>query len=352
MTGVAVGEKDRAGGKQVEEANDWFRLDDDPVVTVGDTVEPHGTHTPAPTMVEGEEWFLVDDTPVCRAENKANCGHATTGRQWFLLERADNGYRPYLTDPGDPCNIEHIPWIMRANGWYEGATLMDQWFSRDASTDKKPEDSDTSTIKMDWVLELDEARKAYDELMNEALWTVPNDDFGRTPLQRLCGSLRNKGFLTDQPMEFTFDTPVWTLKGRQFDDRVIRKGAFGEEPLFIFDKHGAALGQFELLLAAAGEAEPLPDGVTHRITLRKKGVFVEDQYDFEGSQFLGFWDVETHSAGYIPSLRCKWPVTNGSFRDWRDRTNRGGDYLVYSDVKQENIDPPIVFYCPSGALQP
>jgi hypothetical protein len=45
-------------------------------------------------------------------------------------------------------------------------------------------------------------------------------------------------------------------------------------------------------------------------------------------------------------------VTNGSFRDWRDRTNRGGDYLVYSDVKQENIDPPIVSYCPSGALQP
>jgi hypothetical protein len=59
---------------------------------------------------------------------------------------------------------------------------------------------------------------------------VPNDDFGRTPLQRLCGSLRNKGFFTDQPMEFTFDTPVWTLKGRQFDDRVTRKGAFGEEP--------------------------------------------------------------------------------------------------------------------------
>ena len=32
--------------------------------------------------------------------------------------------------------------------------------------------------------------------------------------------------------------------------------------------------------------------------------------------------------------------------------NRGGDYLIYSDVKQEDIDPPIVFYCPSGALQP
>jgi hypothetical protein len=50
VTGVAVKGKDRAGGKQAEQAHDWFRLDDDPVVTVGDTVEPHGTHTPAPTM--------------------------------------------------------------------------------------------------------------------------------------------------------------------------------------------------------------------------------------------------------------------------------------------------------------
>src|SRR3954453_12541612 len=98
VTGVAVKGKDRAGGKQSEQAHDWFRLDDDPVVTVGDTVEPHGTHTPAPTMVEGESWFRVGGRPVCRAENKASCGHATTGRQWFRLTRADNGYRPYLTN--------------------------------------------------------------------------------------------------------------------------------------------------------------------------------------------------------------------------------------------------------------
>src|SRR3954452_10447758 len=63
VTGVAVKGKDRAGGKQAEQAHGWFRLDDDPVVTVGDTVEPHGTHTPAPTMVEGEEWFRVGGRP-------------------------------------------------------------------------------------------------------------------------------------------------------------------------------------------------------------------------------------------------------------------------------------------------
>ena len=107
------------------------------------------------------------------------------------------------------------------------------------------------------------------------------------------------------------------------------------------------------MLAAAGEAEPLPDGLTHRITLRKKGVFVEDQYDFEGHQFLGFWDIETHRASLLPIIppNCLSWVDNGSFRTWREQNKLGGDYWVYSNIKQENIDPPIVFYCPSGIVQ-
>ncbi|HXV26364.1 MAG TPA: DUF6402 family protein [Alphaproteobacteria bacterium] len=277
---------------------------------------------------------------------------------WFRLVGKNNGYRDYLTSPADPCNVEHIPWIMRANGWREGAKLMDEWFTRKASTVKKPEDSDTTTITMDWVLELEEARTAYNELMDESRWTVPNDGQGRTPLQRLCGSLHKKGFLTDHPMEFTFDTPVWNLKGRQFDNRVIRGQKIPiigiPTNIFIHDKWGAALGAFELLLVAAGEAEPLPDGMTHRITLRKKGVFMEDQYDFEEGQSLGYWDIENHKAGHNPfSSGCGniLPVTNDSFQKWRNQNNLGGDYLIYAQVKQEDIDPPIVFYCPSGTVQ-
>ena len=346
MTGVAVKGKDRAGGKQDQQANGWFRINGDPIVTVGDTVEGHGSHGPA-VMVEGENGFRVGGRPVCRAEHKSSCGHATTGRQRFRIVRASNGYRNYLTSAADPCNVEHIPWIMRAHGWHEGATLMDQWFSKPASTDKKLEDSDTTTITMDWILELPEAKAAYDELMDESLWTLPNGSGGSTPLQRLCGSLRKKGFLTEVPMEFTFDVPVWTLKDRQFDNRVIRKNS-----IFIHDKWGDALGVFELMLHAAGEVEPLPDGVTHKITIRKKGVLVEDQYDFEEGQILGYWDIDTHEASHLPlSRKCLWPITNGSFRDWRDQTGHGGDYWVFSQVKQEDIDPPIVIYCSSESVQ-
>lgn len=59
MTGVAVKGKDKAGGVQREQANVRFRIGGDPVVTVGDTVEPHGDHAPAPAMIEGEPRFRV-----------------------------------------------------------------------------------------------------------------------------------------------------------------------------------------------------------------------------------------------------------------------------------------------------
>lgn len=240
---------------------------------------------------------------------------------------------------------------MRANGWHEGAKLMDQWFSRTASTVKKPEDSDTTTIAMDWVLELDEARRAYDELMNEALWTVPNGDLKRRPIDRLCNILAKEGYLTTEPKTFEFEEPVWRMKGRQFDNRIIRGSLLSGENLFIYDKHGASLGAFELLLVVAGDVRPLPDG-THEVTIRRKGVFVEDQYDFEGSQFFGFWNIETHTASLLPNILsgCLSWVDNGSFRAWRDQTNCGGDYLVYSDLKQVTLERPYVFYCPTGAI--
>ena len=34
-----------------------------------------------------------------------------------------------------------------------------------------------------------------------------------------------------------------------------------------------------------------------------------------------------------------YPVTNKSFRDWRDKHGRGGDFIAYSDVKKVWIRP-------------
>jgi hypothetical protein len=221
---------------------------------------------------------------------------------------------------------------------------MDQWFSKPASTEKKPEDSDTTTITMDWVLELPKAKAAYDELMDESLWSVPNGNPPRRPIDRLCDKLSDGGYLTSTPKTFSFEDPVWKMKNRLLDNRVIRNGA-----VFIFDKWGAALGVFELLSFVEGDVRPLPDG-SHEVTIRKKGVLMEDQYDFEGGQYFGYWNIEKHTASLLPNSPfppCTRWVDNGSFRAWRQMTNLGGDYLIYSDLKQIDLVQPYVFYCPT-----
>ena len=314
MTGVAVKGKDRAGGKQDQQANGWFRIDGDPIVTVGDSVEGHGDapHGLA-VMVEGEDWFRVGGRPVCRAENKASCGHATTGRQWFRLVRASSGYRNYLTSAADPCNVEHIPWIMRANGWHEGAKLMDRWFSLPASTDKSAVPPDTGTVSRDFILSFVDTPPHYEDLLNPQNWTVPNDSQGLSAIQRLCAQLANRQLLTGFRESFDdFHLPVQELRARkwQIDTRQPRPQDF--PPL---DGLSAALGKFEFFLVVAGDVEPaLPSG--HQITIRKAGVFMQDDYDFVGHQFLGTWDIETHQGSRDPLAPGCW-ITNSDFRSWR-----------------------------------
>jgi hypothetical protein len=172
---------------------------------------------------------------------------------------------------------------------------------------------------------------------------VPNGNPNRRPIDRLCDQLADRGLLTRVPQTFDFELPVWKMKGRQIDNRVIR-----DSSLFIHDAHGAALGVFELLLVVAGDVNPLPDG-SHQVIVRKKGVFMEDQYDFEGDQSFGYWNIGNHTASTVPNSVSYCPeVTNETFRRWREENNRGGDYFVYSDLRQVTLTTPYVFYCPTG----
>jgi hypothetical protein len=51
--------------------------------------------------------------------------------------------------------------------------------------------------------------------------------------------------------------------------------------------------------------------------IEKVGVYVQDSYDFQGAQHLGYWDAKTNYAGKDP-FKGDW-VTNGDFRDYAKR---------------------------------
>lgn len=88
MPGVACVSVDVAGGTQLGMAAAKFKVRGNPVVVIGDAVEPHPPappHSTSPIMVEGTGKFRVNGIPVSREGHLASCGHPTTGRPFFRI---------------------------------------------------------------------------------------------------------------------------------------------------------------------------------------------------------------------------------------------------------------------------
>ena len=83
MPGVARVGLDRAGGAQLGGGQDWVRTDGALDVVRGDAVTPHGPDPhAAAVMVGASSWDFIGGIPVCRAGDRASCGHASTGSDW------------------------------------------------------------------------------------------------------------------------------------------------------------------------------------------------------------------------------------------------------------------------------
>ncbi len=108
----------------------------------------------------------------------------------------------------------------------------------------------------------------------------------------------------------------------------------------------AAIKDFNLHLAIKGEAKYTPNGI--EVTVEEVGVYAKETYDF----------LNDDTPYYYPGCNgCKdqplgyWKdgvglVTNDSLNEWRKTHNKGGDFLVYSDIKVTRLNPPDVFVVP------
>ena len=85
--GIAVRNLDRAGGRQLGGGQSFFLVQGEPVIVLGDEVEPHAppVHKPVIRMVEATSWMTLNGQPVCRAGHLASCTHTSSGRDWFQI---------------------------------------------------------------------------------------------------------------------------------------------------------------------------------------------------------------------------------------------------------------------------
>lgn len=229
---------------------------------------------------------------------------------------------------------------MRAKKWSVGAALMDRWFT--ASPNSQPESAtpDTSTVRMDtWVLTFGRAREVYETMCREKVW------MNAPAQQSLKLVLRRKRLLGPTVSPFgSLNLPGPMVHADQINFRVVGAGMHVYiDPL---DDMYAALGRFAIYCVAQGRVVPLPDknGIvkSHNVEISAAGFYVRDSYDFNGDQPLGFWNFDTGDVRKTPWFGYD-EVSNKSFRDWRDKNKKGGDFYVFSDIKTVNLTPPQSF---------
>jgi hypothetical protein len=204
-----------------------------------------------------------------------------------------------------------------------------------------------------WALTFSRARSVYDQLIRERIWA------NAAAQAQINAILRRKGLLTPTPQTFgRLGDPVPTQHADYINFRSVSSTT-------TFDDMTAALGAFNFRVVVAGSVAPLaaaPGGGTaparYQVQIDEVGVYIQDSFDFEGSQFLGCWTdnpddfspipppVGVVPVGPIPipipNLRFV-PVFNSTFRDWRASNGRGGDFLVFSDMKRTPLSAPDTF---------
>ncbi|KDB09873.1 hypothetical protein LIG30_1075 [Burkholderia sp. lig30] len=301
-----------------------------------------------------------------------------------------------------PFDIQEIPAAMRKIYLPKSAALMDRWFAgrlnysptdgdeiAEINQDGKPyppDMYDTTTIKLDWVLQFPRAKEKYDYLINEGI---------RSPkaireLYVKLAAYKDKGthlFASD----ICGDDPASLHRHFQFQ-RVAVDGTFAQKINLLltsaWERSGApddltgALGSF-VIYAAIGHVWFSWDVESRRTIAEVMGVrvYVKDHYTFtdkqgDRSQYLGHWssdgviviplDALAATSAYLPYAKSSitlpyidtpvavgkptikgnvyYPVHNSDFRQWASRHQRGGDFIVYSDRRFVPLDPPIKIY--------
>jgi len=223
-------------------------------------------------------------------------------------------------------DITKIPGIMTSKHWDRGAALMSRWFAGPANEHPDRGTPDTTIITMAWALRFDRAKRVYDEIVSERIWANP-------PAQRLLAAkLREQGKLIGQ--DAAFGGP-WNDVIRLDRDHVQHRTVGGV--LDPADDMLAALGRFNFHVAVGGRVEALARGQRHVVHVETVGIYIVDSYDFNGDQPLGYWS-DNDFAGRINPFGGS-AVSNASFRAWRAMNHRGGDFMVYSDIRQLHRTP-------------
>ena len=266
--------------------------------------------------------------------------------------------------------------VMANHGWGRGSMLLHRWLHLGANDKPKHGVHDLNTVRMDWVLIYGRALSAYRAAKENRIWV--NEKAQEVIIGKL---IERKGVRLPEKVGDRVDIGnigegqprnPGNVLGFHNDWQVQYKEVAQSKFTSPMDDLYAALGDFSFYFLVKGFVERLEDQSgqpRYRVTVNKVGAYVMDSYDFNdthaketmrgralswlaskpftnvgASQPLGIWGCQPPYVGKEPGINRHY-VNNYDFREWRRKygKGRGGDFLVFSDIKVFDTDDSFEF---------
>lgn len=280
------------------------------------------------------------------------------------------------TAPVETFKITDIPQSMDGLGWRESARFMRKWFSSpayelpmDVKLGRTSPSSLTSAqvltdLPFEWLFssstrvsgpvsqkiaelsQIEEFNPTVGRLKTPLTQLSPGLIQLMVRLQRIGHLDANSGKLQNAYEDFSSLSAIQLEETSQFNWFPIGASVWEKATDDLDDVYGA-LGSFAIKIAATKFRTVANHHDYAAIAIEEVGLYVRDTYDFlnaEDDQLLGYWskdgvirpgpiDYYTEPNFIDRDSTRHFKVTNDSFNHYREKSGKGGDFLVFSTVK-------------------
>lgn len=263
----------------------------------------------------------------------------------------------------EAINITDLPKAMRVMGWKKSAAFMNRWLSSPAwecpeswkdgtslpaETLIPASHCDEDTIKMSWLMGYPSASRAANELLEKAC--------SPTAMAITAKRLKRLGWKGNTAYTFGRKNIIGrpSMSARELEQYyqnnflAVGDNFIKQVAIDTLDDIYGSLGTYSLKSAVIGMA--FCQNGKRYLEAQWVGIYVKDFYDFNNNsgwdQPLGLW----HEKGIITRSNIVQNVVNGysvfsgkrfqkiatifnsDLLNYRDKTGKGGDFIVFSDV--------------------
>lgn len=306
----------------------------------GNTIsEISGTNLLNPEIVGNRVFydFPIENIPLQLSNEELNANQISTfvDSENVVLENGGDNRQEV-----DYFFVRKIPQIMRNIGeeWEVAASFQERWLNNEGVVLEPPvsnaisnANSPTQLVTIDWILQdsVDTNNRA-----QEAFNRLTDTDvlFNDNAKDELADILDDR--LENEPVGTVIELEVEGRSAAALQGQSIQLSEVDSGFIPIIDPLTGALGDFSFYAIPLGEAEKSTDD---EIIVRATGVgiFALDIFEFGGFQPLGSW--RTPDEVFRLSRPGATSVSNATYRDYREQTGLGEDFVIASLVEEVSL---------------